>query len=301
MHARVALVVLAFVASAGLTAAAEERSVESPEALKAILDQAMPELLKGNVPDVLKKITPDEYIEGLSRELHSTFNPYEAKVGSPIDWVYVGMRKRGDMFRQYVYVCRRDYGTVIWRFTAAEDTGQWRLFGAQHDSNCVAILAHSVVDTASKDTDHARLADDVVAALAHGRGNAIDLLKASLLIRDPEKDPALRNTVEKLMAMIARGGGVEKLELVESRNVAGVIAGRCYLVRYERVLLRFRFLLYRPGKEWKLLDFDYHTVGNGEDVFGSAPLEPSLPAAASDSKQTTIGSRELKAEDGQKK
>jgi hypothetical protein len=302
MHVRVALLVLAFVASARLAMAAEDRSVKSPEALKAILDQAMPDLLKGNAPDAFRKIASDEIVDELAHKLPLQYKPHQTKFGSPLDWKYVGMRKRGDTFRQFVYVCRCDYGIIVWRITATEDKGRWLLMGATFDSNYIAILAQAAAGAESNDRDYARPADDVADALAHGRGNAIDLVKANLLAPESKSNPGeLRHSIDRVMELIVLGGGIVKSELVQSKNVAGVVAERCYLVRYERSLLKFTILLYRPGKEWKLLGFDYRRVGNVDDMFDTALLEPATPAAASEPKQTMIGSREPKTEDGQKK
>jgi len=302
MHARIALALLVFAALAKTALAADDRSVESAEALQAILDKAMPELLKGKAPDVFRKIVPDGQVDDFSRRLQSQFKPLQEKLGSPIDWMCVGVRKRGNTFREYVYVCRYDYYPVVWRMTAAEDKGRWRFMGGHFDSDYSALLAQAATDAASENSDYAQLADKVGDALAHGRGNAIDIMKANLLVSDSEKDPEkLRNSVEEVMARVVLAGGVAKFELGASKNVAGVIAERSYLVKCERSLLRLHFLMYRPGKEWKLLGFQYRVITNADEMFGNAPLEPISPAAPSKLSQTIIGSRGRDARDGRTK
>jgi hypothetical protein len=282
MHARVASALLTLVIGATQTAmAAEDRSVASPEAVQAIIDKAMPDFVKGNASDVLRQIASDDHVNELAQKLQSEFKPLQAKLGRAVDWMYVGVRSRGNMFRQYVYVCRYDYAMIVWRITAAEERGVWRLAGAHFDANYQAILAQAVAGAPSDDADNVQRVDKIADAVTHGRGNAIDMLKANLLVADSDNNPdQLRRSVEQVMTLIVLGGGVVKCEFVGSKTVAGVLAERSYLVRCERSLLKFDFLSYRPNKDWKLLGFNYHLVGSEDEVFGSAPLEPK-PLAAS--------------------
>jgi hypothetical protein len=301
MHARFLLALTVLLIGVRVSIAADDRSVESPEAVRAILDQGMPELINGKASDVLRKIAPDSFIDEFSRKLQSQLKPIHAKCGSPVGWTYVGARKRGDAFLQHVYLCRCESGVIIWRISAAEDNGRWRLIGALFDTDYWALFAQTPTDAASEGKEYARLADDIVDALAHGRSNAVDLVKTHLLESDARNDPQkIRNAVEQMMAVPVLAGSFVKSELDESKNVAGVLVERHYLLKYQHDFLNIYFLLYRPDKKWKLLAFNYHSIDTPDQMFGNARLELKSPPTPSRPSHAIIGSHDRDAGSGRK-
>jgi hypothetical protein len=302
MLARIALALSSLVVAATLGMAADDRSVDSPQAVRAILDKAMPDLLKGKSPAVLREIASDAHMDGLAQGLEFQFKPTQKELGAAIDWTYVGVRKRGDFFRQYVYVCRYDYCLIVWRITTAEDGGRWRLLGATYDSNFPAILAQGS-DAVKEDREYGKLADDLADALARGKSRAISLLKANTLSRDASDPGHLRQaaqSAEEVITLVALGGGVGRIEQIENKGVANVLAQQSYLVRCLRSSFKLDFLFYRPNEEWKLLGFKYHVISNPEQLFADAPLEDRPAAAVRQAAQTAAVPKHGQS-DGQKK
>ncbi len=115
-----------FLFFAALTAGAlaDDSSVESADALQRLFDQAMPDLLHGDVHGldaVLKIAHPQlkrqrDYLAEQCAKLMD----YRGRdsLGGPIDWKYLGVKNRGSGFRQYGYVCRYTKQPVVWRFGA---------------------------------------------------------------------------------------------------------------------------------------------------------------------------------------
>ena len=122
----------------------------------------MPDLLRGKAPDALRKVAPDATVDLLRSNLRTQFEPLRADYGAPIDWVYAGVRKRGDMCCQFVYLCRYDQAVVVWRLSAVEVNGRWCLVGCHFDSNLLDVLSQSPSSAPDADSSYARLGDKIV-------------------------------------------------------------------------------------------------------------------------------------------
>jgi hypothetical protein len=278
---RAALALLTILAVPIWVLAEETPSVDSPEAFQAACDQAMPDLLQGKLPGIFEKIAPKGTVEELSRELRRGFEPYRSIYGTATDAIYIGTIKRGTMLRQFVYLCRYEHTPIVWRFTASEYKGRWLLTGGQFQPNFAGLLEQAPADAPEKDAGYAQLADKFVGALVHGRSEAFDTLKANLLQHDDMTLERARREAEEIAMRIVLDGGSTKFEAIESKNIGGILAGRCYLVACERGRTAINVMLYRPGKDWKILGFFYRPVNGGDEMLAGAPLEPPSSAAAS--------------------
>jgi hypothetical protein len=280
MGARVAIVIACLAATCQWGFAEEGRYVESPEAFRAVCDKAMPDLLQGKTSEVLRKVAPDGMVDAIDSELRTKFEPFRALCGTPVDWVYAGVRKRGETLRQFVYVCRYDQYPMVWRLTAKETKGQWSLLTYQFDSNLARVLSEGSSNVPHSDAPYVGLGDKIVDSVVHGRSDAVETIKANAVQQDAASLESYRRGVEQVMAAVLINGSVVKCEAVETASVGGVLALRSYVVQYARGTMKINFMFYRPGDTWKVLGWRFFSVGNADDLFAGAPLESSPPPAA---------------------
>jgi hypothetical protein len=278
MWLRIAFVALALFVVPQLGRTEEQRSAESPETLRAICDKAMPDLLQWKAPDALRKVAPDAAVDAIRSELRTKLESLRAQCGAPIDWIYAGIRKRGSMHCQFVYLCRHEQSVIVWRLTAIEVKGRWFLIGCHYDSDLAGILSQAPLPAPDNDSPYARLGDKIVDLLVHTRSEAVKTLKANAVQHDPASLESLRRGAEQVMAMVLVDGGVSKHGVVETRSVGGVLALRSYLVQCERGTIRLSFLFYRPGEDWKVFGCHFQPVSNADDLFAGAPLEAAAVA-----------------------
>jgi hypothetical protein len=280
MRTKIMFVVASLAAMSQLGLAEEERSVESPETFHAVCDKAMPDLLQGKTPEALRKVASDEIIDKIRSEVLTKIEPFRGNFGAPVDWIYTGVRKRGDMLRQFVYLCRYDQCVMVWRLTAEEAKGRWYLGSYQCDLNLLGILSQAPASAPDNDSPYARLGDKIADSLAHCRSEAVETLKANCVQHDSASFESYRSGAEQAMASIIVDGGVVKCGAVETRSVGGVLALRSYLVRCNRGAFGLAFVFYRPGDDWKVFALRFAPISNADDAFAGAPLELSPPLAA---------------------
>ena len=240
----------------------------------------MPDLLQWKTPEALRKVTPDSRVDAMGPDLRTKLEPLRAEYGAPIDWIYAGIRRRGNMLCQFVYLCRYNQGVVVWRLTAAEANGRWCLAECYFDSNLEGLLSQAPASALDKDSPSARLGDKIADSLAHCRSEAVETLKAGYVLHDSAVLESVRRGAEEAMALVLIDDGVVKCGAVETRKVGGVLALRTYYVQCNRGAIRLIFVFYRPDDDWKVFGFWFKPVTNADDVFAGAPLEAGTASTA---------------------
>lgn len=91
----------------------------------------MPELLKGDAHglDIFAgQMAPPQVkaeVELESYRFRRESVQYPAKLGQPIDWVRLGGKKIGSVYRYSIFVCRYSKYPMFWYFGAYEMNGRW--------------------------------------------------------------------------------------------------------------------------------------------------------------------------------
>jgi len=86
---------------------------------------------------------------------------------------------------------------------------------------------------------------------------AIETLKIYSVI-DPIKIDDLIYTVERQMGILGDTFGKNlSYEFIAEKNVKGVLLKRVYLLKFEKMCLKFDFRFYNNGHGWTITNFNY--------------------------------------------
>jgi hypothetical protein len=256
-------------------ARAEEPSVEPVEPFREICDQAMAELAVGNGRglDVFDRVVAPERFSALSdlkTHIRRHYEVHSSDWGEPIGWEYLGSKRVGDFFTQFLYAVRYDKGPVVWRFLAVQRDGSWSLSGCQFDGDCESALAGAGWSRTDEDNARTQLTAAIVSRIAENSREGFELLLRHFTIRNAQAE--LAN--ERLAAIYAdstrTAGKAVHCELVAARSAGGVLAQHRYLIQFESGHTFLDLVLYRPDQEWKVIGCVFK---GDQDVLGAAPLD----------------------------
>jgi hypothetical protein len=275
MWARIAggLLILA-ASSANAIADDDIPSFESPDAVRRLLDKAVPELLDGHDRAAeLFGMVGGEKTARIPRQLQAKRDEDPEDLGVPLGWNYLGERRLGDAICQYVYVCRYSNSPLVLRFVTMKRNGRWLMLQDSANCDALALVAEASSDRSSKPGDYLGLCDKLVDQIVHGDSEVVQTVKASSLRKG--KEPFSR-AVLQIPGAVAMLGGVSSCERVEAKNVGGVFAQCSYVVQCQtRNGLFLRFTFYRPDKEWKLAGLSMQSFNKMDDLLAGAALEPA--------------------------
>jgi hypothetical protein len=86
---------------------------------------------------------------------------------------------------------------------------------------------------------------------------AISMLKKYSVI-DPIKIDDLIYTVEKQMSRLGNSfGKVLNYELMSEKNVKNFLLKKVYILKFEKMCLKFDFRFYDNGQGWTIINFNY--------------------------------------------
>lgn len=252
--------VAAFFIMAGVTLA-EEVAPKPANSVQQVCDEAMPDLLQGKEKgfETLKKAAADPRmnmpLDNEAYKFRRDYADYREKLGEPIAWKYLGVKKVGTVIREYVYVCQNSKMPLFWYFGAYELDGQWHLTSFKWDNQIQRLLDTIPADGSSKDPACAKLCEEILDPLIHGKGEAADAFIRHLVDQSPATVAFFDRAIKELSSDSSKNGRVVKCELVHAKEIGG-LAGECfYAVQWERGLRLFRFYLYRSEKDWKVEGF----------------------------------------------
>ena len=106
---------------------------------------------------------------------------------------------------------------------------------------------------------HAReLAVAVMTRIAAGddRG-ALELLRPALPVKKEEFDSTRDRTLETRATFDARFGKPVGFELLREERVSNLLIRLTYAEKRTKSMLRWQFTFYRPGVEWRLIQFNW--------------------------------------------
>jgi hypothetical protein len=252
-------------------------SVDSPVAVRKILDEAAPELLLGHerANEILSKVSPKDLCE--IHKLQQMMKDDPDNLGTPLTWEYVGERKLGEVARQYIYVCRYQTAPVIWFFMAMQRNGRWSLAQVRGTTDMDQLFAETPVDHSRKPGDYSGFCDKLIDRMVHGNSGVDLLLKANCALRTTSEK--LQGLALKVLGVVSCFGGVVACDRVEVKNVGDVLSQCSYIVQCQNNNgLVVTFACYRADKDWKLLGISIRSFDIIEDRMMGAVLEPALSA-----------------------
>ena len=179
MHARIATGLMILVALSSRALAAEERSVYSPEAVRKILDEAMPELLQASerASDVIGRVAPDGVFGSREVELLRQQMKLPDAMRAPTGWDFAGERRLGDVLREYVYVCRYANAPLVWRFTAIRKGIRWSLAEVRGSGQVDKLLAQATASGSGEKEEFLGFCDEVVDKMVRGKVDLLDAIR----------------------------------------------------------------------------------------------------------------------------
>ena len=242
----------------GFALAIEKPSVDSPEAFKACCDEAMPDLLAGNVraAEAFRKVAPEAKLASFGYEFRRQIERGDGERGEAIDWKYLGEKRLGSTLRQYLYVARYSVLPLIWRFTAVEEEGKWMLEGITWNSKTESLL--SAAPTGEEDAACGKICSTIAWSLGQGKPETRELVRANFLKAGPQFMDRLDEVVVKVLAK-AEQSRFLKAEHVASRLIGDVLCESSYLVQFDNGWFIARFELYRAQDPWRLKGMQIET------------------------------------------
>jgi hypothetical protein len=254
--------------------AAEPPSFSSAEAIKDKIDAAMPGLLKrdmGTVQGLLKSLVAADKIETLMpifcANLKLDHPPNE------LSWKFLGTKKVGSIFRQFVYICQYDRGCIVWRFSVSERENHWSLANL----NCGGLPDDIMEEKPASDTQCEQLSDRIAGMVANGDRDLIDLAKVRFVALDGATD--VEPNARKWATYSMIGGRLLKCERTRSRSVEDILAEYQYLIQWKNGTLIITVAFYHVGSQWRLV---YFKAGEPDDLllFANVALDPQTRQAA---------------------
>lgn len=260
------------------TVQAEEAPVPSAEAIRAVCEEAMPDLLQGNPKgwDGLRSVLDPQLasaFEALAFQFTQEHARFKDLLGEPIDWKYLGEKRIGSVGRQYFFVCRYAKAMRFWYFNTYEVQNRWLLISLVYNSDPSQILASLPNDPNAPSPTCVTVCGPTVEAIAHGKGEAAEQLTQLMVHQDPATVAFNQATLQRCQAEIAGFGRLLKCEPVYVRELDGWLAECCYAVQWEQSLRLIQFRLYRPDNDWQLLHWSIDS--NSEPLLAKMSLEPS--------------------------
>ena len=274
---------------------------KTPGEYKRVCDKAMPDLLNRDWRgiDAVATTADAGFRLQITGELIPKFREgcQRCDIGKPIDWRYLGRKKIGSTFRQYMYLCRYTRGVLLWSFRAVKQHGQWSLDNITFASDWRQIFDSLFADSKTE-TDAAcpPLCGEIASLLAHGKSGASDLAKKSLLRRSPANEAAMGAVVDHLLTSAFLGGDLARCELVSAEDVGGVLGRYTYLIQWDRSYTVVHLTVYRPVDDWKLVGCVYE--GNAGALFAKVALESRRPATSPQLGRTTKAEAETSCDRG---
>lgn len=236
---------------------ADENVLRSPDAFRQLCEKAMPELLQGHgdALNVFRKYTEPESRgtwDNWAWQFQHEFTARRTDLGDAVDWRFVGTKKVGSMWREYVYACRYAKLPIVWAFRTNEINGLWTPrglhcnIGARGDLN--AHTVEPLDDPACRE-----FCQKIAHQSAEGRIDAAGLLRFTTDADDPQYAAAWARAADDLKKWGSASGRLLKCELVDVESVGGIVGTCTFAVQWERSTSFLRCQVYRPGKDWKLL------------------------------------------------
>ena len=87
---------------------------------------------------------------------------------------------------------------------------------------------------------------------------AIQSLKQISVIDSPSIDSLDLTVNRQMRILLSSYGKILSYEFIRERKVKDFIIKRFYILRFEKYYLKFDFVLYRIGAEWKITNFNYN-------------------------------------------
>ena len=109
------------------------------------------------------------------------------------------------------------------------------------------------------DKDELRaFADQIVAAAADGRvADAFALMRPRMPLSEEEINAAEELTVRQLKMVAPRYGDAVGYEFIRSDVAGESLVKLLYIVKYEKHIVRWEFIFYRPHDKWMLNNFKW--------------------------------------------
>ena len=271
----------------GRGGAADDNYPKTPGEFKRVCDKAMPDLLDCDARgfETMATTAAPALRLRFAGEFIPQFRAGSAArlaelVGKPIDWKFLGRKKIGGAFRQYMYLCRYDRGPVVWGFRTQEKQGKWLLDRFIFEQNSQKIF--DLLSPGSETENAAAcppLCGEIANLLAHGKTEACDVIKKNLVYFGPAhaQDADADLMVGRLLSA-SYGQNLEKCELIGSEDIGGVLGRYTYLIQWDKLYIVVHFNVYRPGEDWKLVGFTCED--NPDAILSKVALESRKPSAS---------------------
>jgi len=124
----------------------------------------------------------------------------------------------------------------------------------------VFVLVTISVQAATLDSREAarKLTDQVMAKVASGDFNAgLNLMKPYLIIPESEFNVMLEQTKLQLPAIQGRFGKTVGSEFISEKMVGKSLMKIVQIQKFEKHIMRWRFIFYNPGGGWVLNTFNF--------------------------------------------
>jgi hypothetical protein len=135
-------------------------------------------------------------------------------------------------------------------------------------SICLIGVAHSDTNTNVASDSLKRLCESIVSQAGRGEKKGFDLFRENMAFRpttalDKELyDSAARRQMAEMLDFQEKCGSFLGCELAEEKNLTSTLRRYVYLTKYERSVMRWTFVFYRPHEEWKILSLRFKDLAS---------------------------------------
>jgi hypothetical protein len=135
-------------------------------------------------------------------------------------------------------------------------------------SICLAGVAHSHADTNVAPDSLKQLCESIVSQSSRGEKKGFDLFLENMACRptsplDKELfNAAARRQMAEMLDFQEKCGAFLGCELAEEKDLTGTLRRCIYVAKYERNVMRWTFIFYRPHDDWKILSVRFKDLAS---------------------------------------
>lgn len=155
---------------------------------------------------------------------------------------------------------------------------------------CLAAQARAQNDAAPPPGDLKQVCQDGLTQASRGDAKGFALLWQHAIAPPAtadELDAQARNQTQQLLAIQEQEGAFLGCELASEKQTGNTLRRYVYLAKYEKNVICWSFILYRPHDPWKILSYNYtDNAAAIELLFQELPLQATADAPANRSAPT---------------